>query len=84
MRGEVYETWLWDADHEVFTTVDDPETEERGVEDTLSEILTQQHPRPLKAQGEALYWYVQERHGDTQSKDCPGQDENTRNDPYFL
>lgn len=68
----------------MFTAEDDPETEEHGVEDALSEILKQQHPRPLKAQGEPLYWYVQECHRDTQSKDYPGQDKYTQNDLHFF
>lgn len=59
------------ADHEVFSTEDDPETEESGVEDALLSILKQQHPGPLTAQREELYWDVQEGHGDAQSKDHP-------------
>lgn len=64
------------ADHEVFATEDDPETEERWVEDALLNVLKQQHPRPLKAQGEPLQGCVQERHGDTQSKNHPVQVEH--------
>ena len=57
----------------MFTTEDDPEAEECGVEDALADVLKQQHPRPLKAQGEPLHWYIQERHRDPQSKDHPEQ-----------
>lgn len=57
----------------MFTTEDDPETEERGVEDALLNVFEQQHPCPLKAQGEPLHWHVQERHRDTQSKNHPVQ-----------
>lgn len=63
------------ADHEVFATEDDPETEERWVEDALLNVLKQQHPGPLGAQGEPLHWYVQEHHGDAQSKNHPVQGE---------
>lgn len=63
------------ADHEVFATEDDPETEERRVEDALLNVLKQQHPGPLGAQGEPLHGYVQEHHGDAQSKNHPVQGE---------
>ena len=61
------------ADHEVFTTEDDPEAEERGVEDALLDVLKQQHPRPLEAQREPLHRHVQDGHGDTQGKNHPGK-----------
>lgn len=61
------------ANHEVFTAEDDPETEECGVEDALLSIFKQQHPRPLKAQREPLHRHVQQRHGDSQSKNHPVQ-----------
>lgn len=61
----------------MFTTEDDPETEESRVEDSLSDVLKQQHPRPLKAQGEPLHWYIQECHGDTQSKNHPEEGKYT-------
>lgn len=63
------------ADHEVFATEDDPETEERWVEDALLNVLKQQHPGPLGAQGEPLHGYVQEHHGDAESKNHPVQGE---------
>lgn len=65
--------WERDANHEVFPTEDDPETEERGVEDALLDIFKQQHPRPLKAQREPLHRHVQERHRDPQGQYYPEQ-----------
>lgn len=57
----------------MFTTEYDPETEERGVEDALLNIFKQQHPRPLKTQGEPLDRHVQECHRGTQNKNHPVQ-----------
>ncbi len=75
-KSTVRKEWK-SANQEVFTTEDDPETEECWVEDTLLNILKQQHPCPLKAQREKLHRHVQERHGDPQSEDHPVQDKNT-------
>lgn len=55
--------------HEMFSTEDDPEGEEHGVEDPLTDVSKQQHPRPVKSDGEPLYWDVDEGHGDAQRKD---------------
>lgn len=55
--------------HEVLPAEDDPEGEEHGVEDALSDVSKKQHPGPVEANGEPLYWDVDERHGDAKSKD---------------
>ena len=74
-------SWWWtkelNSDHEVFATEDDPETEERGVEDALLHVLKQQHPRPLEAEGEPLHRNIQEGHGDTQSENHPERGKDT-------
>lgn len=55
----------------MFSTEDDPEGEQHGVEDSLTDISKQQHPRPVEPDGEPLDWDVDEGHGDAQSKDHP-------------
>lgn len=57
--------------HEVLPAEDDPEGEQHGVEDALPDVPEKQHPGPVEADGEPLYWDVDERHGDTQSQDYP-------------
>lgn len=55
----------------MFSTEDDPEGEQHGVEDSLTDVSKQQHPRPVESDGEPLYWDVDEGHGDAQCKDQP-------------
>lgn len=55
--------------HEVLPAEDDPERKQHGVEDALSNVSKKQHPGPVEANREPLHWDVDERHGDTQSKD---------------
>lgn len=55
---------------------DDPEGKQHGVEDALPDVSKKQHPGPVEANGEPLYWDVNECHGDTQSEDDP-EDTNT-------
>lgn len=57
--------------HQMFSTEDDPEGEEHGIEDSLTNISKQQHPRPVEPDGEPLHWEVDEGHGDAQRKDHP-------------
>lgn len=57
--------------HEVLPAEDDPEGEEHGVEDSLSDVSKKQHPGPVEANGEPLYWDVDKRHGDAKGKDHP-------------
>lgn len=57
--------------HEMFSTEDNPEGEEHGVEDSLTNVSEQQHPRPVESDGEPLHWYVDEGHRDPQCKDHP-------------
>lgn len=61
----------------MFAAEDDPETEERGIEDALLDIFKQQHPRPLRGQREKLQRHVQERHGDSQSENHPVKEKHT-------
>lgn len=53
----------------MFSTENDPEGEQHRVEDSLSDVSKQQHPGPVEANREPLHWNVDERHGDSQSKD---------------
>lgn len=52
-------------------TEDDPEGEQHGVEDPLSDVSKEQHPCPVKADRKPLHWDVNECHGDAQSQDDP-------------
>lgn len=51
----------------MFTTEDDPEGQQHGVEDSLSDVSEEKHPGPVEAHREPLHWDVDERHGDAQS-----------------
>ena len=53
--------------HEMFSTENDPEGEQHGVEDALSDVSEKQHPGPVETNGEPLHRDVDECHGDTQS-----------------
>jgi len=55
----------------MFPAEDDPEGEQHGVEDALSDVSKKQHPGPVKANREPLHWDVDECHRDPQSKDYP-------------
>lgn len=55
----------------MFSTEDDPEGEQHGVEDGLTDVTKQQHPGPVKAHREPLHWDINKGHGDSQSEDDP-------------
>lgn len=57
--------------HEVLSTEDDPEGEQHGVEDALSDVSKKQHPGPVEADREPLHWDVDKCHGDAESQDYP-------------
>lgn len=57
--------------HEVLPAEDDPEGEQHGVEDSLSDVSKEQHPGPVEADREPLHWDVDECHGDAKSQDDP-------------
>lgn len=61
--------------HHVLSAEDDPKRQEHGIENALPNVSEEQHPRPVKADGKPLHRDVNERHGNSQSKDHPGEGE---------
>lgn len=57
--------------HHVLPAEDDPKRQQHGVENALPNVSKEQHPRPVKPDGKPLHWDVNERHGNSQSKDDP-------------
>ena len=61
--------------HHVLSAEDDPKRQEHGIENALSNVSEEQHPSPVKSDGKPLHGDVNERHGNSQSKDDPGEAE---------
>lgn len=59
--------------HHVLPAEDDPKGEQHGIEDALSNVSEEQHPSPVKSDGKPLHGDVDERHGNSQSEDDPGE-----------
>lgn len=57
--------------HHVLPAEDDPKRQQHGVENALPNVSKEQHPCPVKPDGKPLHWDVNERHGNSQSKDDP-------------
>lgn len=66
---------LFHTHHHVLSTEDDPKRQEHSIENALSNVSKEQHPSPVKSNGKPLHRDVNERHGNSQSKDDPGKAE---------
>lgn len=55
--------------HHMLSTEDDPKRQKHRIENSLTNISKEQHPRPVKSNRKPLYWDIYERHGDPKSKD---------------
>lgn len=60
----------------MFSTEDDPEGKQHGIEDALTDVTKEQHPGPVETHWEPFHWDIDEGHGDSQSEDNPEREQS--------
>lgn len=62
----------------MFSTEDDPEGKQHGIEDALTDVTKEQHPGPVETHWEPFHWDIYEGHGDSQSEDNPESEQSVQ------